>query len=127
MAVYGPSGHAQPVQLLDLLGRCEALRAWASERNIVLDDGPDSLAVLDHQVEAWRSDPCIGPILGNELGCYLGTVIVKHVRGAAWRVWPNGHPVVRLSSGRDRDVIALAAHQVLSHQGSLSSIYTDAR
>lgn len=127
VAVYGPAGHDEPAQLLDVLGRCEGLRAWARERDIVLDDGPESLAVLDRQIDAWSADPSIGPRLGNEVGCYLGTVIAKHVPGAVWRAWPNGHPVVRLRSGRDLDVIALAAQRVSSHQGSLPSIYTNAR
>jgi hypothetical protein len=27
-----------------------------------------------------------------DAGLYLGTVLVDHVEGATWTVWPNGHP-----------------------------------
>jgi SAM-dependent methyltransferase len=36
-------------------------------------------------------------------------VIVATIAGARWRLWPNGHPVVRLASGRDLDVAAMAS------------------
>jgi len=126
-AVFGSAGFDDPAQLLELLGRCDALRAWASNHGIVLDDGPDSLPVLDRQVDAWSAEPGIGPRLGNEVGHYLGTVIVKHIPGAVWQVWPNGHPVIRLPSARDLDVIAQVERRVTSHHGTLTSIYTDAR
>jgi hypothetical protein len=43
----------------------------------------------------------------------------------AW-LWPNGYPVVRLASGRDLDVIALARDRVYSGQPRLADVYTDA-
>lgn len=103
------------------------LRAWAGERGILLDDGPDSLAALDAEFDAWDDDARIGSPLGNEVGCYLGTVIVRHVPGAVWSVWPNGHPVVRLQSGRDVDVIAKAGNRLSSGKGSLMSIFAKSR
>lgn len=57
-----------------------------------MEDDPDGLAVLDRLLDAWSTQPGIGACLGNETGYYVGTVIVKHVPGARWRVWPNGHP-----------------------------------
>ncbi|MGH3263242.1 MAG: DUF6278 family protein [Trebonia sp.] len=126
-AVFGASGAGEPARLLELLGRCELLRARAGSHGIALDDEPGSLPALDGQVDAWSTDPGIGPRLGNEVGCYLGTVIVRHVPGAVGRAWPNGHPVVRLPSARDLDVIAQAERRVTSHHGTLTSIYTAAR
>jgi hypothetical protein len=41
-------------------------------------------------------------------------VIVSTIHAAHWRLWPNGHPVVRLASGRDLDVIALANDRLRS-------------
>jgi hypothetical protein len=38
----------------------------------------------------------------------------------------NGHPVVRLASGRDLDVIALANDRLHSGQPRLAEVYTDA-
>lgn len=125
-AAFGPSSD-DPSQLLELLGKCEALRAHASERGIDLDDGPASLVGLDDEVDSWNADPSTGRRLSNEIGCYLGTVIVKQVPGAFWRTWPNGHPVVRLPSGRDLDVIAQAERRVSSRSGSLTSIFDGAR
>ncbi|TWP34841.1 DUF6278 family protein [Leekyejoonella antrihumi] len=125
MAVFGPSGNVDSAQLFDLMGRCEALRAWARDHGVVLDDTPGSLAGLDERVDVWSAEPDIGPRLGHEVGGYLGTVIVTNVPGAAWRAWPNGHPVVRQPSGRDVDVMARAARRIASHHGTLASIYTD--
>lgn len=57
---------------------------------------------------------------------FLGTVIVSAIHGAHWRLWPNGHPVVRLASGRDLDVIALANERLRSGQPRLAEMYADA-
>ena len=60
----------------------------------------------------------VGPIQGDKLikerlaGLFLGSVIVATVAGARWRLWPNGHPVVRLASGRDLDVDTMANDRV---------------
>ncbi|MBB2890329.1 DUF6278 family protein [Flexivirga oryzae] len=127
VGVFGPSSDVDPAQLVELLGECKALRGWAREHDVVLDDTPGSLLGLDQQLDAWSAEPGIGPRLGNEVGCYLGTVIVKNIPGSAWRAWPNGHPVVHLRSGRDLDVIAEAAHRMRSRRRSLSEMYNDVR
>jgi hypothetical protein len=64
--------------------------------------------------------------LGNEIGLYLGTVIVRNVLGARWHAWPNGHPVVRLHSGRELDVIALVGQRLRDGGPELLSIYSEA-
>lgn len=126
-AVFGPAGFDEPDQLRNLLAQFAALRTWAGNHDIVLDGAPESLPALDRQLDAWSPEPDIGPRLGNEVGHYLGTVIVKHVPGSAWHVWPNGHPVVRLRSGNDLDVIAQVHRRLTSHEGTLVSIYAAAR
>jgi hypothetical protein len=61
-----------------------------------------------------------------EAGLFLGSVIVATVTGAHWRLWPNGHPVVRLASGRDLDVTAMASERVSKGAPRLADIYADA-
>ncbi|MPZ67373.1 MAG: hypothetical protein GEU83_18350 [Pseudonocardiaceae bacterium] len=103
------------------------LRTWASSYGVVaLIDDPEDLSALERHLDAWAIAPEIGPSLGNEVGLYLGTVIVKNVPGAGWLAWPNGHPVVRLQSGRDLDVIALADQRLAGEGWDLPTIYTDA-
>jgi uncharacterized protein DUF6278 len=53
-------------------------------------------------------------------------VIVSTIHGAHWRLWPNGHPVVPLASGRNLDVIALGHDRVDSGQPRLADVYADA-
>ncbi|HUY17512.1 MAG TPA: DUF6278 family protein, partial [Acidimicrobiales bacterium] len=65
--------------------------------------------------------------LSNEVGKYLGSVIVNHVDGSQWKVWPNGHPVIQLRSGVDLDVIELANDRINHSGASLDSIYSTAQ
>jgi hypothetical protein len=129
VAVYGSPGVGESDRLQSLMVRCEGLRRWSSDHGLVLDDEPESLAKLDECLDSWNSDQSHhGEVdLSNEVGVYLGTVIVKHVAGSKWKVWPNGHPVIRLSSGKDLDVTRLS-NERLSHSGqSLDALYTQAR
>jgi hypothetical protein len=50
--------------------------------------------------------------LSSEASLFLGTLIIASVPGTQWRLWPNGHPILRLPSRRDLDMVALA-HDVL--------------
>ncbi len=126
VAVFGPSGSNDQQALTALLARCEALRTWASGHEVALTDDPGSLSALDRNLDAWAAVPEIGPTLGNETGLYLGTVIVNHVRGARWHTWPNGHPVIRLGSGRELDVIALVRQRLAGQGRDLPIVYADA-
>jgi hypothetical protein len=65
-------------------------------------------------------------VLNNEAGLYLGTVMVRNLRAARWHVWPNGHPVVQLSSGRMFDVVALVNQQASRGGVHLAGLYADA-
>jgi hypothetical protein len=53
-------------------------------------------------------------------------VIITSVPGARWQVWPNGHAVVSLSSGRALDVVAMAHDRVNQGAPLLASAYADA-
>ncbi len=123
--MFGP-GASNPDALRELLARCPTLRARARADGVVLDDTPGGLQVLDERLEAWSARSDSGSRLTHEVGCYLGTVIVRHVPGAQWHLWPNGHPVVRTASGRDLDVLAQVGHRVSGHGNTLPGIYAAA-
>ncbi|MHB2029775.1 MAG: DUF6278 family protein [Acidimicrobiales bacterium] len=126
VAVFGSPGFDTPDRLNNLLLPCAQLRQWSNEHGLVLDDEPESLAALDEHLDSWNADALHhGKVdLSNEVGIYLGTVIVKHVDGSQWGVWPNGHPIVRLRSGKELDVTEMA-NQRLNHSGpSLGAIHS---
>ncbi len=112
---------------IQLLGRND-LVTWAwEEHGVELTHDETGLGLLDDHLDEWRDDPLFGPKLGNEAGLFLGGVLVSVVDGARWVAWPNGHPVVRLSSGRDVDATALAAQRILSESTSLLHVLVEAR
>ena len=126
VGVYGSPGFDNSDRLKELIHSCEQLRTWSRDHGLALDDEPESLALLDQRLDSWNSDPSHhGKVdLSNEVGKYLGSVIVNHVDGSQWKVWPNGHPVVQLRSGVDLDVTELANDRI-NHSGtSLESIYS---
>lgn len=107
-AVFGTQDRPDPAMLAELLGECPLLRARAADDGVELDDSAASLSALDQLVPDWRDEEEQAlDRLGNDAGLYLGTVIVRTVPGANWHVWPNGHPVVRLASGREIDPVAV--------------------
>jgi Family of unknown function (DUF6278) len=129
VVVYGSPGFGDSESLRGLLHQCEGLRRWSRDHGLVLDDGPESLATLDARLDSWNSDPSHhGAVdLANEVGMYLGGVIVRHVEGSSWRAWPNGHPVIRLRSGKELDVTRLSNDR-LTHSGRrLQALYVEAQ
>jgi hypothetical protein len=118
VAVYGVP-RPGPDQIAGMLGRCDQLRAWARTRGFELEDTAGDLRLLDQALDAAIGDARSEPgepariaRLGNQAGLFLGTVILATVPAARWRLWPNGHPVIRLPSGPDLDVVALANDRV---------------
>ena len=98
-----------------MLGRCDLLRAWARTRGWELEDTPDDLRLLDLAIGEARGElggPARIARLGPDAGLFLSTVLLATVPAARWRLWPNGHPVMRLPSGRDLDVVAIASDRV---------------
>lgn len=126
VAVSGSPGFDESEVMGTLLAQCETLRAWASDHGVNLSGDPDTLAVLDQSMAAWAADPRLAARLVTDAGLYVGTVIVGHVPGARWHAWPNGHPVVRLASDRDLDVLALVNRHQIEHGPTLSIIYAGA-
>ncbi|TXS48560.1 hypothetical protein EAO75_16680 [Streptomyces sp. uw30] len=111
--------------IADLLAECELLRSHASRAGIQLDDTVASLEALDQLLPRWRDDEESLPWLGNDAGLYLGTVIVRTVPGAAWEIWPDGQPVVRLASGREFDVVTSGREWAASGVPELSQLYAE--
>lgn len=99
------SAAGESAGVAELLAECELLRVRAGQSGLELDDSPASLEALDQLPPRWRDDPEELPWLGNDAGLYLGTVIVRTIPGAVWNIWPDGHPVVRLASGREIRVV----------------------
>ncbi|KUM78404.1 DUF6278 family protein [Streptomyces curacoi] len=116
-------GAPDPEGIAGLLSECELLRSHASGAGVELDDTAASLEALDQLLPRWRDDEEILPWLGNDAGLYLGTVIVRTVRGAAWEIRPDGQPVVRLASGREFDVVASGQEWAASGVPELSQLY----
>jgi hypothetical protein len=112
-----PEGAAQ------LLSECELLRDQAGDAGIELDDSAESLSALDQLLPRWRDDPEVAPWLGSDAGLYLGTVLVRTVPGADWRLRPDGQPVVRLESGRELDVLEEGAAWAETGTPELSQVY----
>ena len=117
-----------PQVLGDLLSRCDRLRGWAKLQGFGLEPIPEDLALLDEAIDrvSRENRQTRMPAVESEAGQFLGTVIVSTIDGAQWRLWPNGHPVVRLASGRDLDVIALSHDRVARGHPRLADVYADA-
>ncbi|MGO4752144.1 DUF6278 family protein, partial [Streptomyces sp. 2MCAF27] len=99
--------------------------ARAASAGVGLDDSAASLEALDQLLPRWRDDPDELRWLGNDAGLYLGTVIIRTVPGALWQVWPNGRPIVRLSSGREIDVVGAGYGWAADGAPELSHVYAE--
>ncbi|GGQ21845.1 MULTISPECIES: DUF6278 family protein [Streptomyces] len=115
-----------PEGVAELFSECEMLRVHARAAGLELDGSPASLEALDQLMPRWRRDPEVVPWLGNDAGFYLGTVIVRTVVGTAWKVWPNGQPVIRLASGRELNVIESGVSWAMTGSPELSQAYAEA-
>ncbi|MGH3396481.1 MAG: DUF6278 family protein [Streptosporangiaceae bacterium] len=120
VAVWGGS-EADAGSLADTLASCPTLRSWAAARSITLDGTPGSLDALDSATAT--ADEHGQRALDAEGALYLGTVLVRQLPGARWHVWPNGHPVIRLVSGRDLDVVAVVSHRMRAGSRELAVVY----
>ncbi|MFJ7017364.1 DUF6278 family protein [Streptomyces sp. NPDC101117] len=116
-------GAVDPEGIAGLLAECELLRSLASRAGVRLDDSAESLEALDQLLPRWRDDADILAWLGNDAGLYLGTVLVRTVRGAGWMIRPDGQPVVRLASGREFDVVAAGHEWAVNGVPELSQWY----
>jgi hypothetical protein len=117
---------ADPQGVGELFSDCELLRSQAAVMGVDLDDSAVSLAALDQLLPRWRDDSETLPRLGNDAGLYLGSVIVRTVHGATWRVRPSGHPVVRLVSGREIHVVEAGLDWAVNGSPELYRVYAEA-
>ncbi len=73
--------------------RCCGLRRISYD--IVLDDDPTACSPWTGSGTLGALTLRWGSLLGNEVGTHLGAVIVKHIPGAAWKVWPTATVLLR--------------------------------
>jgi hypothetical protein len=125
IAVLGSSRFKNSRRLSTMLTVSAEFADWAADHGLPLTAEPESLTALDEQLDEWANSE-VGPSLGNEVGLYLGTVIVRRVPEAEWVAWPNGHPVVRLRSGTELDVVRMADLRLHSGRPHLAEVYQDA-
>jgi hypothetical protein len=109
----------------ELLSECGRLRERARRAGVELDDSPRSLDDLDRLLALWRANPGSASWLPIEAGSYLGTVMTRSLPGARWQIGLDGHPVVRLHSGRVFDVLSASGGQ--AGVPTLASSYAQAR
>jgi hypothetical protein len=125
-AVFGSSGYARDAEGLNAhLGLCPALRSWAQGRGLALSGVPQDLQLLDDETGEQDHDALM-TAPASDAGLFLGTVIINNTAGARWRVWPNGHPVVRTASGHELDVVAIANRRFSTGGPRLADVYADA-
>ena len=129
VAVFSNANKRNPEGYEDLALSCDNLRKWCYDRGLILDDTPQSLSELDERLNSWNSDESRHGIvdLSNEVGIYLGTVVIANVLGSCWRVWPNGHPVIRLNSGKVLDVTRMVDDRLRNSGTGLPALYAQAR
>lgn len=91
-----------------------------------LEVSAGGLQAVDAMIDTWRDTPAAAPNLANEVGLFLGSVLVHEIIDASWHAWPNGHPVIRLTTGKEFDVTALTATRVRKGQPRLKAILDQA-
>ena len=126
VAVFGSPGFGESDRIAAILSAFTALRKWALQHAVALTDDLSSLVELDQHLNAWKVDSTISPTLQNEVGLYVGSVLVRRIIGARWHIIPNGQPVVALIDGRHIDVLALVGQRLQEGSPALTSIFEEA-
>lgn len=127
VGVFGGPGFADDAQgLTDLLGRHEDLTDWMSTAGADLQVSAAGLEAVHALMDTWRDAPALTPNLANKVGLFLGTVLIHEISGASWHIWPNGHPVVRLTTRKDFDVTALTETRVRTGHPHLTTVLDQA-
>ncbi|UCM91103.1 DUF6278 family protein [Streptomyces marincola] len=116
---------SDPDGVAQLLSECDLLRDRAARAGVALGDTPLSLEALDQLLPQWRGDPEELPWLANDVGLYLGTVIIRTVPGAYWAPGPEGRPVVVMASGREVDVVTTGQEWADTGAPELSQVYAE--
>ncbi len=125
VGVLTTQGRHDAENLRVVLGEQFLLDMWlreASKDALSLD--ASGVAAADDCIRMWRSDPKISPQLGNQMGLFLGTVIVASAHGGwRWHLDADDHPVVRNAKKKELDVVALANQLVADGSPTLLSVY----
>ncbi len=111
--------------MAELLSECELLRELAERAGLRLDDDVPSLTALDQLLPSWRDDPATAEWLGNDAGCYLGTVVVRTIPGARWELAADGSPLVGLPDGRQLDAAAVGHSWARTGTPQLAAAYLE--
>ena len=128
VGVFGAPGFADdPDGLAALLGRHERLTKWMRAAGLDLQVSAYGLQAVDAMIDHWQDDPTIAPALSNDVGVFLGDVLIHEISGSRWHVWPNGHPVIRLKGGQEIDVTAQTRTRTDKGQPHLSAALAKAR
>ncbi len=128
VAVFGAPGFANDADgLASLLGSHQRLADWLTAAGLELEVSAAGLQTVDVMIDRWREDPTIASALSNDVGVFLGDVLLHEVSGARWHVWPNGHPVVRLAGGREIDVTGQTQTRVRKGQPHLGAVLDGAK
>lgn len=126
--MFGAPGFADDSEgLAALLGRHERLAGWMRAAGLDLHVSASGLQAVDAMIDHWQDDPTIAPALSNDVGIFLGDVLLHEVNGSRWHIWPNGHPVIRLKGGQEIDVTAQARTRADEGQPRLSATLDRAR
>jgi hypothetical protein len=125
VAVFTGPGTSDPHVIVGALGDSGRLQAWSLDHGVTLSDDPACLEALDDHLDEWQADPSHHESvdLANEVGIFLGNLMLLNVVGSEWIVWPNGHPVIRVSPGTVLDVTARVGDRLQRSGPSLASIY----
>lgn len=107
-------------QLDAYLGQCGLLRQWAAGGEC-LPDTEEGLEVLEKRLggPADRRPPASR--LRIETGLFIGTVLVRSLPTARWRLLSNGYPVIRLAED-DLDVMAIARARLSTGKPDLRTV-----
>lgn len=128
VGVFGSPGFADDLEgLAALLGRHQRLTEWMRAAGLDLQVSASGLQTVDAMIDYWRDDRTIAPALSNDVGVFLGDVLLHEISGSRWHVWPNGHPVIRLKGGQEIDVTAQTRTRVGKGQPHLSATLDKAR
>lgn len=83
VAVFGSPGlDPDAATMRSLFGHHERLAEWLSKAGHDLTHDANCLAVVESSIDSWRDNTQIAPMLANEVGTFLGTVVVRVAEGA---------------------------------------------
>ncbi len=115
LAVYGrPGTRDGSIGAATALLQPRELTQWLADRNEPHGNTRDALAAIERRLDEAQADEQLSHMLGSEIALLLGQVLIATIDGARWAVWPNGHPVIRISR-TDLDVTEISDAYLHQH------------